>query len=484
NFSQIGVPQAWSWGQGQGVTVAVIDTGIAWQSADGRPAVEDLEDSRIVPGYDFVNDNNLALDDNSHGTHVAGTIAQSTHNGLGLTGIAHKAKLMPVKVLSGDGSGSILDVADGIRFAADHGANIINMSLGSSFDSRIIHNAVRYANKRGVLVVCAAGNEGSFEPSYPAAYPEAISVSAVNNQGLLAFYSNRGDTIDIAAPGGELSRDMSQEDMWASGICQNTLNPFDPSEQGYYTFQGTSMASPHVAGVAALLAGQGVNNPKMMRKILSKTAQGMTKKLLSKTGQNVSHRENARKINGYGAGVVDAEEACRYAVLYLGLLRLVAALVMIWVFFELLKNKYSVIYLTFASLVAVFSSCGLFFMPLICPTYCIDLGPWMYGVTAWDMFIFGASGHGNLLFYSALIPCLLLWAVDKFKFSDLTKMLVCGIGLGFVSNFVSENFIHGVNLAIVPSSLRSIWLIANSVVIMLFIFKSLDKPEDEVMGND
>src|SRR6185295_3190194 len=156
----------------------------------------DLAGTSCVGGYNFVGKNEIAADDQGHGTHVAGTIAQTTNNGIGVAGLAHCAKLMPVKVLSGRGWGTMADVAEGIRWAADHGAQVINLSLGSSAKSKVVENASTYAYKKGVVVVAAAGNSGK-SVGYPAAYEGAIAVSATDNKDSIAWFSSRGPEVAI-----------------------------------------------------------------------------------------------------------------------------------------------------------------------------------------------------------------------------------------------------------------------------------------------
>src|SRR5262249_23032604 len=283
---------AWDFPRGAPVTVAVIDTGIAYENYKNFFRVEDLAPDQFVDPYNFVANTSHANDDHGHGTHVAGTIAQWTNNGVGAAGVAPNVRLMPLKVLTSGGYGTIADIARAIRYAADHGASVINMSLGGPFPSFILHKAIRYAHDKGVVIVCAAGNSGRSGLSYPAAYSECISVAAVRFDGSLSFYSSYGKGLTIAAPGGDMNVDQNGDGLM-DGVPQNTLNPQDTSKQGYFLFQGTSMASPHVAAVAALLVSQGVTDPEKVRSILEKSAEP------AKDGDS----------DHYGAGLLRADRA-------------------------------------------------------------------------------------------------------------------------------------------------------------------------------
>ncbi len=259
--------QAWGISRGQGVTVAVLDTGLALNGPDGIGCV--------VAGHDVVNGDNDPHDGDGHGTHVAGTIAQATGNGIGVTGLAHQACIMPVKVLDDGGSGSFADIADGIYYAVQSGASVINMSLGTSarFNIRndpIMDPALEAAHAAGVTVVCASGNDGSRNNvSYPAIYPTTIAVGATDYRNVVTRYSNRGTGLDLVAPGGDANRDDNR-DGYGDGVLQET---FYNGQWGYWFFQGTSMACPHVAAAAALLYSQDPNlTPDEVRRLLTSTA--------------------------------------------------------------------------------------------------------------------------------------------------------------------------------------------------------------------
>lgn len=298
HLDAINAPEAWAQTRGEGAIIAVIDTGVAYKDFEWNgvhaKAVPDLVGVEMVGGATFL-DRALpdGLDDHAHGTHVAGTIAQATDNGIGVAGVAHGAKIMPLKVLSGDGRGSVAAIANAIRYAADNGADVINMSLGGPLPSSAMSKAVAYAHSKGTTVICAAGNEKRSKVSYPAAYKHSVSVAATNWEGTRSFYSNWGKKLDISAPGGDTRSDKNG-DGHPDGVLQNTIKIQDPSSNDYLWFQGTSMAAPHAAGVAGLIASSGVNNPDEVERILKETAK---------------HPNKVEWDSEYGAGIIDAEAA-------------------------------------------------------------------------------------------------------------------------------------------------------------------------------
>ena len=238
NLDMIGAPEVWKANSngpgatGKGVTIAVIDTGIDYNHREFK--------GRIQAGYDFVDGDSIAEDANGHGTHVAGTIA-AANDGRGITGVAHDATIMPIRVLDENGAGYLSDAIRGVRWATNNGADVINLSLGGTGYSRAMDDAIRHAARRGTVVVMAAGNAGGTSPEYPGAHAidHGIAVGAVQRDGRLAGFSNRAG-----------SRPLDY--VTAPGVGIKSTLP--GNRYGHYS--GTSMATPHVAGVAGLLKSQ------------------------------------------------------------------------------------------------------------------------------------------------------------------------------------------------------------------------------------
>lgn len=229
---KVSAPQAWDVTRGSSsVMIAVVDTGVDLDHPDLRNKV------RTDIDYDFVNNDSTAQDDNGHGTHVAGIAAASTNNTTGVAGMCPNCSILPVKVLNAAGSGSYSAIASGIRYAADKGAKVINLSLGGSAGSSTLESAVNYANSKGSLLICAAGNSNTSAPSYPAYYSPCVAVAATDQSDRKASFSNYGSWVDTSAPG--------------VSIYATYYN------DRYASLSGTSMAAPHAAGLAGLLFSQG-----------------------------------------------------------------------------------------------------------------------------------------------------------------------------------------------------------------------------------
>lgn len=447
HMRQIHAPESWPISTGQGVTVAVIDTGVGYRQFGELRPLEDLENTRIVEGYDFVHDRREAVDDHAHGSHCAGTIAQSTNNGKGVMGVAFGAAIMPIKVLSARGSGSLGDIADGIYFSADHGARVINMSLGGPYADSTLGNAVRKAHQQGVIVVCAAGNSSAGRPGYPANYPEAVAVSAVDSQEELTFYSNRGPAVDIAAPGGDTRADRNG-DGYPDGVLQNVPVPGNPTQHDYMYFMGTSMACPHVAGVSALVESLGVTRPEAVEKLLYATAR-------SKGAEG--------KEQGYGAGVVDARRAVWKAGIEYGAWRLGLGLALLMLPVLAMLRRGYLLGVLLAAPAAVFAASGVFFLGLLSSSPIP--ASWMLttALPSWGLHLFGSANHGNPLFFSALLPVLLsLLTVD----SRPLRAVTAGLSAGWAAHLLFAAATGSVAVMFVPSLLSPLWLLANALFLV------------------
>lgn len=273
----VNLEPAWDITDGSGVVIAVIDTGIAYEDNGWfYQKAPDLSGTCFVPGYDFVSNDSHPNDDHGHGTHVAGTLAQTTNNNAGTAGVAFGSCLMPVKVLNSSGSGTYSQVIDGIHWAVDHGAKVINLSLGGPDYSIALEQAVAYAYQQGVVVVAASGNASSSQAYYPAGYDDyVIAVGATQYDKTKAPYSNYGPSLDLVAPGGNLSLDQNNDGN-PDGILQQTFRITGwRVSWGYYFQSGTSSASPHVAGTVALLMANGLTGPDQVRSVLETSAEDL-----------------------------------------------------------------------------------------------------------------------------------------------------------------------------------------------------------------
>jgi len=269
SLNKIKAPEAWdiSPGGDSSVTVAVVDTGVAYESySDVRGTyakATDFTGTTFVSGYDFINNDAHANDDHGHGTAVASIIASTTNNSLGIAGIAYAAKIMPVKVLDQYGYGTDVTVADGIYWAANNGAKVLNLSLGGTVSTPILSEAVNYAIRRKrAIVVAAAGNQGREGLLYPARYTDVVAVGASDLNDSRTWYSNYGAGLDFLAPGGDLNADLDNNGT-KDGILFETLDINTPKDFTQFEFalgQGTSFAAPHVSAVLALVISSSTGN--------------------------------------------------------------------------------------------------------------------------------------------------------------------------------------------------------------------------------
>ncbi|HAZ45447.1 MAG TPA: hypothetical protein DDW76_27940 [Cyanobacteria bacterium UBA11369] len=301
----IKAPEVWHQGYtGQGIVVAVIDTGVDYTHRDldsniwinpNEIAGNNLDDDRNgfvddVRGWDFVTDDSAPMDEEGHGTHVAGIIA-AENNSFGTTGVAFNAKIMPVRVLGKTG-GSQSDIAAGIRYAVDNGADIINLSLGGDFTSAQEANAIRYAAQKGVVVVMAAGNESQSQPVYPARYSTqfGIAVGAVNRNNQMAGFSNKAGATQL-------------DYVVAPGV--NIYSTWTGNSYGFAS--GTSMASPYVAGVAALTLSANPNlSPSLVEQTLASTAnETIVQSVVVNSTAAKNLKSSAAKVDSITGNAID-----------------------------------------------------------------------------------------------------------------------------------------------------------------------------------
>lgn len=280
-ISAFDMPEAWKLSQGEGVTVAVLDTGCDLEHPD---LLENL-----VPGANMINPKLPPKDDNGHGSHVTGIICAS-NNDIGMVGVAPKCKVMPVKVLDKKGNGSLSVVAKGVRWAADHGADIISMSLGAPKPLQSVRKAIKHAAKKNVVTFVAAGNAGKTKDVFfPARYPETLAIGSIDESFDRSNFSNTGKNLDFMAPGGKIF---------------STVPP-----QWYAIQQGTSMACPFAVGVAALVLSYARKN----NANISLNTVSDYRKALQQHTVSVTNEQMADKKFFQGFGIIDPRKLVEWA---------------------------------------------------------------------------------------------------------------------------------------------------------------------------
>ena len=315
----INLVEAWTLAEGlgaplgQGAVVAVLDSGVAYETRGRFRKAPDLRHSTFVKPFDFIDNDRHPNDAYGHGTHVAGTIAQWTNNRVGTAGIAPRAKVMPLRVLDSFGSGDSAAISRAIRYAARHHADVINLSLEFPAEVRAreipdVLSAIRYANRRGSLIVAAAGNQEDVRVAYPARAEHVVSVGATTDTGCQAWYSNSGEDLDISAPGGGIDA-ANTDSVWDSQHCdtqefgrpivqQTFVHEARVRRFGFpRNYEGTSMAAPHVSAVAALLIAS--------HRIGRNPSPAQVEAHLEATSRHTDRPDR------YGAGIVDAAAALR-----------------------------------------------------------------------------------------------------------------------------------------------------------------------------
>ena len=300
---------------GKGAKVAVLDTGVAYRAQ--RPAFlrsPDFTQGQFAGGFDFVKGTRMPLDRDGHGTHVAGTIGERAGNGVGLTGLVPRAKLIPVRVLDANGLGNARDISAGIRFAAKQGADVINMSFefGQAISScakiKSVCSAIKFAAKRGALLVGAAGNSTGEPTAFPGAAPSVIGVGRTTKDACLAAESRTGAGLDLVAPGGGLPASAScgtDDALFSRGlpILQLTFDGPGFRSFGYPAYyEGTSMAAAHVSGVAAMVVASKVLGRNPSPAAIECQLEATARKTAETLGQSYDSRL-------FGSGLVDARAA-------------------------------------------------------------------------------------------------------------------------------------------------------------------------------
>lgn len=437
NMKTIDAETAWGYTQGAGVTVAVVDTGIDC-------SLEDLSGTSCSYGLNVFTGGMDSKDDQSHGSHCAGTIAQTTNNGLGVAGVAQNVSLLAVKVLSGSGSGSDQGVADGIRWAADHGAQVISLSLGGPGKSKTMEDAVRHAiDDKHVVVVAAAGNGSGRGPiGYPAAIPGVIAVSATNEENKEAHFTDRGPEVFIGAPG----TNIVQQTICGTGRDNGCPN--------YASYSGTSMACPNVAAQSALLISQGVTNPEAVKSRLKSSA---TTNSYTKDNPNL-----------FGAGISNVGNSVASEHWHQAWVRLLCCLVASFLVFRGMKEKSS--FLRF-KLPMIMTGVGLFFIPMLLSFPNLGLVALSRPLVE-VLSLYSTKLTGFLILANVALPALLL-VVSWHKKS--LRMVVAGVSTGIAGYLGS---LLWMNTMILPFGFLGIPLVIANIIGCLYLARFCIRHKD------
>jgi len=443
NMQAVEAEKAWGYTQGMGVTVAVVDTGIDC-------SLKDLEGTSCSYGLNAFDGTMNSVDRQSHGSHCAGTIAQTTNNGYGVAGMASKVNLMAVKVLSDSGSGTNQSVADGIRWAADNGAQVISMSLGGSGRSGVIEDAVKHAISKGVILVAANGNDGG-RIGYPAGYDGVLAIAASGPDGKEANFTSRGPETFLAAPGVDILQET---------VCVGQGRGCKEGEKSaFLSYNGTSMSCPHFSGAVAALISQGVTNPDAIRERLKSSA---TKNDYTQSNPN---------LFGQDGGILNLGQAVASEHWHQAWVRLLLCVVASFLVFRGTKAKSSLLKFKLPMLM---TGVGLFFLPMLVSFPNVGVAAISRPLVE-VLSLYSTKLTGFLVLANVALPALLL-LVSWHKKS--LRMPVAGVATGVAGYLASLLWLKTMTLPFGPLGLP---LVALNILGCLFLAKFCLRHKDAEM---